>query len=247
MKIIVLGSSAAFAGKNDGCSSYLISTHSSHFLVDTGPGCLSMLQNYIRYTDISAIFLSHLHADHVSDIYTLRYAVYVAQRDGYMRPPLPIYMPRSPGKSYRFIRTTIKKEFDIIPISEKKQVAMGDVEVTFKRTSHPVVTHAMKFQHQGKSLVYTADTGYFDQLAGFCRGADLLIADATLQNSDRQLEAMGHMTAETAGKLAKLSEAKKLVLAHIWPEYRKYRSLEEAGTVFDGDAELASRGLELTL
>ena len=100
MKITILGSDAAYAGKNGACSSYLLSSGGKNYLIETGPGCVSGLQNYIPIHEIDGIFLSHLHADHISDIYTLRYAVYVAQNEGKMDPQLPIYMPKHPGKTY---------------------------------------------------------------------------------------------------------------------------------------------------
>jgi ribonuclease BN (tRNA processing enzyme) len=100
----------------------------------------------------------------------------------------------------------------------------------------------MRFDHGLKSLVYTSDTTYFDTLAHFCRGASILLSEATLQNIDKQFEEQGHMTAETAGKLARESGARKLVLTHIWPEYDKNLSLKEARTTFNGEIVIAKRG-----
>ena len=118
MKLIILGTSAGYSGKNEGCSSYIISNEGKNYLIDTGPGCVSFLQNYIDFKDINGILLSHLHADHVSDIYTLRYAIYTVQRDGFMEGPIPIYMPKSPKKTFKFIKKTVKDEFSIVEITE---------------------------------------------------------------------------------------------------------------------------------
>lgn len=256
MKIIVLGTSAAFSGKNDGCSSYFLSENGKNYLIDTGPGCVSYLQNYISYRDINGIFISHLHADHVSDIYTLRYAIYTAQRDGYMKPSLPIYMPKSPKKTFKFIKDAIKKEFAITEISESLNLKLDGMTVSFKKTDHPPDTYAMRFEcpaiktgkgSLNKTVVYTADTGYFDGLVSFSRNADILIADATLQSPDMELENLGHMTAEQAGQLATEANANKLILTHIWPEYDKNTSMGEAKKSFQKSVEIAKRGLEITL
>ncbi len=247
MKLTILGSSAAYAGQNEGCSSYILSSGDSHYLVDTGPGCVSFMQNYITFSDIGGIFLSHLHADHTSDIYTLRYAVFVAQRDGHMKPGLPLYMPAHPKKTFRFIRETVRQEMNIIEISERIHTHIDGLSVRFLRTNHPIDTYAIRFEYESRIVVYTADTAFFDGLVSFCTGADLLIAEATLQNQDRELEAMGHMTAASTARLSLEADAKKLVLAHIWPEYDKETSLSEARSVFQGPIFIAERGQEHTV
>jgi len=233
MELVILGTSAAFAGRGQNCSSYLLRANGLNFLIDVGPGSFGFLQNYIHYKDISCIFLSHLHADHVSDIYTLRYAVYVAQRDGLMDGLLPIYMPKSPKRTYSFIRDAIKSEFLINEITERLEIDVGGVTVRFKRGEHPVPCYAMRFEYGGTSLVYTGDTMYFQELVAFVKGASLLLADATLQEADSGLESMGHMTAGSAAKLAREAGAGRLVLTHIWPEYDVGKSLEEAKAVFN--------------
>lgn len=208
---------------------------------------MSTLQNYISYRDLSGIFLSHLHADHVSELYTLRYAVYVAQRDGLMKPPLAIYMPKSPRQTFRFIRANIRKEFSIQEISPDMHLNLEGLSVSFLKTEHPASAYAMRFEHGGKTLVYSSDTAYFDKLVPFCRGAFILLAEATLQNIDRQFEQLGHMTAETAGKLAREAGARKLILTHIWPEYDRDVSLREARATFNGETVIAKRGQEFFL
>jgi ribonuclease BN (tRNA processing enzyme) len=246
MELVILGTSAAFARRGENCSSYLLKAGGKNLVMDTGPGSFGYLQNHIHYKDISCILLSHLHADHVSDIYTLRYAVFVAQRDGLMEPPLSIYMPKSPKRTYSFIKDAIKEEFLIEGIADGLEIDMAGIRVRFKRTEHPVPCYAMRFDHDGRSLVYTADTMYFQQLASFAEGASLLLAEATLQDADRGLEAMGHMTAGQAARLARESGVGKLVLTHLWPEYDAGKSLEEAKAVFD-EAVVGRTGMVVSL
>jgi ribonuclease BN (tRNA processing enzyme) len=244
MKLTILGSSAAYAGKNEGCSS---SHGDFRFLIDTGPGCVSTMQNYMSFSDISGIFLSHLHADHTSDIYTLRYAVFTAQRDGYMMRGIPIYMPLSPKTTFRFIRETVEEELDIHEITEKTTLDLHGMKVRFLKTRHPVDTFAIRFEHTDGCIVYTADTALFEGLVSFCSDADLLLAEATLQNRDREMESMGHMTAETTAGLARDARVKRLILTHIWPPYDKKTSSDEAQTVFPGPISIAERGAEYTM
>jgi ribonuclease BN (tRNA processing enzyme) len=274
----VLGTSAAFAGKNEACSSYLVTWRDSRYLVDAGPGSFSVLQNYMPYRDLSGVILSHLHADHVSDILSIRYAVYTAQKENRMKKPLPLYMPRKPKKTFRCIRGAVGEEFCFTCLGERLELDLEGLRVSFLRTDHPIETYAMKFTVAGspadagsstraeasdgpgvsadagdsrdpgpRVLVYTADTGLFPGLLRFCEGARVLVAEATLQNRDREIERLGHMTSERAGELARDARVETLVLTHLWPEYDKKISLEEAKRVFNGTLLLAERGLRLSV
>ena len=247
MKLIILGTSAAYAGKNEGCPSYLISSGGKNYLIDAGPGSVSYVQNYLQIHEISAVFLSHLHADHVSDIYTLRYAVYIAQDEGIMSGDIPLYMPITPRKTFKFIKNTIEKEFKITQITERLRLDLDGLKVSFLKTEHAIMAFAIRFEVDGKRIVYTSDTRYFNDLVSFCNRADILLSEATFQNSEKELEYLGHMTAERAGELAAKAGAQLLLLSHIMPEYEKKISLEEGKNSFNGKIIIAERGQEFTL
>jgi ribonuclease BN (tRNA processing enzyme) len=242
LKLTILGSSAGYAGKNDGCSSYLLSTAAHNYLIDLGPGSLSELQNHVGYRDLDAVFISHLHADHMSDIFTFRFALFAAQRDGSMPHTLPLYMPDQPEDTFSFIKKQVEDQLAIHVITAESSVRLGDMCVDFIGTSHSLTAFAMKFTYCEKTLVYTTDTALFDDLILFCADADMLLAEATLQDKDKDLEISGHMTARTAAKLARSAGAKKLVLTHFWPEYDRSISLSEARTGFEGQILIAERG-----
>jgi ribonuclease BN (tRNA processing enzyme) len=242
MKITVLGTSAGYAGKNQGCSAYLLSTGELTFLVDCGPGTVAYLQNFVDIHSLSGILLSHLHADHISDLFTLRYALHTAFQDGLISSPLPLYLPRTPGLTCRYILESIGEELEPVFIDQGSHLHLGEAEVRFLKTSHPLEAYAMRFQEK-TAAVYTADTGYFPGLATFARGTALLLSEATLQDKDSGLqEKMGHMTARTAGSLATEASAGQLVLTHLWPPDDPELSLAQAREEFGGDIRLAHRG-----
>jgi len=247
MRLCILGTSAAYAARNDGCSSYLLSTDGEHYLIDTGPGCVSTLQDFISFKNISGIFISHLHPDHYSDIFTLRYALYTAQKDGHMKPSVPLYLPPRPGKIYRLIRSTVKAECSVNVLPSEGELKVGNLQVKFIKTEHPADTRAFRFEHKGKVLVYTSDTLIFDKLVHFSQNADLLLAEATLQDADSNLVNLGHMTARDAGRLGTECGAKKLVLTHLWPEYKREITENEAGKTYHGPVTVARKGLVLEI
>jgi ribonuclease BN (tRNA processing enzyme) len=257
LKLTILGTDAAYAGKNGSCPSYLLSHRGKHYLIDTGPGCVSAFQNSIQFSDISCIFLSHLHADHISDIYTLRYGVYIAQKEKGMIHKPRVYLPKRPKDIYRFIKKTIAQEFTMEILSEKTHVELDGLKVNFIRTMHPVPAYAMRFdakknsesggaQDEKKegSFVYTSDTGFFEDLVQFSARASLILSEATFQSADAKLTGIGHMTAAKAGAFAAKSGADRLVLTHIMPEYKKTVSAHEAKQTFHKEVIIAERGQE---
>jgi ribonuclease BN (tRNA processing enzyme) len=247
MILTVLGTCAGFAGRADGCSSYLITCGDKQYLVDLGPGSVATLQNHIGYRDLDGILISHLHADHVSDIYTLRFAIQTAQRKRSMKAPFPIYLPDSPGDTFEFIRSNTGDEFRMSIIHDHQRIELDGMSVEFLKTEHSITAYAMRFEYEGKSLAYTSDTACFDELAAFCSGADILLAEATLQDSDAELESLGHMTARRAGSLARSAGVEMLLLTHIWPDYDRKISRRECAESFDGAFRLAERDLILTI
>ena len=242
MKLYILGTSAAFPSREEGCSAYMIESDEKYYLIDVGSGAVGMMSRFIHYTRLSGIFISHLHADHSSDILPLRYAIYTAQKDEKIPFSFPVYMPRKPSKYFRFIKNFIKGECSIYHPSNKNKIEIEKLHVSFLKVEHPIPTYGMRFEEDGRSLVYTSDTMFFDELVRFSKGADVILAEATLQNIDRNLVKLGHMTAEDAGVLASEAGAKTLILTHIWPEYDRAVTLKEAGSSFSGELFIAKGG-----
>ena len=74
MKLTVIGKYGPYAKSgNHAASCYLVSGNSTNLVMDLGPGSLSRLTEVISPEEITAMFISHLHYDHTSDLLALRY------------------------------------------------------------------------------------------------------------------------------------------------------------------------------
>jgi ribonuclease BN (tRNA processing enzyme) len=71
---------------------------------------------------------------------------------------------------------------------------------------------------QGKSLVYSGDTAFCDEIVHLARGCDLLILECSFPDDE---DAEGHLTPSLAGRVASLAGVKKLLLIHFYPEVLK--------------------------
>ena len=67
MQLIVLGTDGPYPGASKACSGYLLSYGNTKILLDCGSGVLARLQCHQDLNQLSAVVLSHLHYDHISD------------------------------------------------------------------------------------------------------------------------------------------------------------------------------------
>ncbi len=120
----------------------------------------------------------------------------------------------------------------------------GRMRVNGRTVTLPSVTKL----HTGKKMVYITDTRPVATAAAACRGADLMIHEATYESSMRDYAvARRHSTAEEAARMAKLSKAKKLILFHISARYKDASALlDEAKRVFR-DTSIAHDGMKVTV
>jgi ribonuclease Z len=92
----------------------------------------------------------------------------------------------------------------------------------------------MGLPRKGRKIVYSGDTRPFKDFVKFAADADLIVHEATFDDSlSEKAEVDGHSTPSQAGLQAKKAKAKKLVLTHISARYTDAGLLlEQARKVF---------------
>ena len=205
----------------------MIRTGENTVVFDMGNGSLQKLLSVCPLDKLSAVVLSHLHYDHLCDIFILDYAV------GYLgAPKIQLYAPESPENMCKQLREL--KNIDYHSIDEKSRLNVGSLDITFFPVLHPVATYAVKcVDCDGRTAVYTADTVSCDGLAGFAKEADLLIADACLLEEDTKKLPVKHMTARQAAELAEEAGCGSLILSHLLPIHADEEYEKEARMIFD--------------
>ena len=239
MKIVPIGIWGGYPKANEATSSFLLEHDGFHCLIDCGSGVLSSLLNYLPLEMIDAVVISHYHADHVADIGSLQYSRLIQFYLDNPTPVLPIYGHAEDQES--FLKLSYKERTVGIEISEEDTIQIGPFTVSFCRTIHPVYCLAMKFTVGDHSVVLTADTEWRDELVEFARDADLLISEANLYEKHLG-KAPGHMAGSEAGKLAKLSGSKQLLLTHLPLHGDIEDILNAAALEYGGPAEIAEVG-----
>jgi ribonuclease BN (tRNA processing enzyme) len=210
MNLTVLGCYGPYPHVSGACSGYLLTAGPHTFILDLGNGTL---RNYFRHQtlqNLDAIFLSHLHADHISDLFVLRYAL---DAQGLSKD---IYLPADPTEEYK--RIPYKAVYQPHEISPQTEVHFGDVTVTFCPMRHAVPSYAIKITNGRQSFVYSGDTGANDALTEFSRGCDLLLCESAILDQDNDRMEF-HMSAKQACETALNAGCKQLVLTHFYPPY----------------------------
>jgi ribonuclease Z len=113
-----------------------------------------------------------------------------------------------------------------------------------------VITPAdvMGAPRRGRKIVYTGDTRPFRGFAKFADAADLVIHEATLDDTLIEKAAEdGHSTPSQAAQAAKKADAKQLVLTHISARYPDPRLLLEQAQKFFKNTLVAEDFMELEL
>ena len=221
MRLTVLGCSGPYPAANGATSGYLVEDKDVSLLVDCGSGVLSNLVAMRDPAELTAVCLSHLHYDHACDLLPLQY--YLMN----MGVTLPVYIP---GEDESPMRSMLE-----VPVYNVRgyegAMTFGPITVKTMKTRHPVPCRALKFECDGKVLVYTGDAAEGESLVEFCRGADILLADGAFMEKQWH-EKAPHMSAKRAAQLAKDAGVKQLLITHLPPSNVPQLLQDEARSVF---------------
>lgn len=242
MRLTVLGRHGPYPPAGGACSGYLIEPGegTSRVLVECGNGVLSRLQEYCRIDELTAVVLSHLHPDHVSDLFILRYALAVSLAKGFRQKPLAVYAPQEPIEEFQ--RLPYKDVFSVRGYVPGEEEEIGGMTFRFIRTRHAIPCCAMSIETGERKLVYSGDTGECEGVIMLANEADLFLCEANLLDRDNGDHPAGHLTGRGAGEMARRAGVKRLVLTHLFPGYDPGEVLGEAAGTFNGIVELAEEG-----
>jgi len=150
-----------------------------------------------------------------------------------------------PTNAYVFV------EKDKIRIDKKKLAKLnlpnspllGEIQKgkDIKINGKAIKAKELTYKEKGKKIAVILDTSITDECYKAAKNADLLIAEATYSEKDKDLALENkHLTASDAARIAKRAKVKHLVLTHISQRYQKNEKilLDEARKIFK-NTELA--------
>lgn len=241
MKLTVVGCAGSFGRPDSPCSSYLVEYDGFRLLVDMGPGAVGALQAHLRLSDVDAIVLTHLHADHCLDVAGWVVAHRYDPRGG--RVAVPLHAPT--GAEHRVISVYGAPDdcsdvfrYDRLTAGKRQ---IGPFAVRAAVMAHPIECYGLRVEAGGRTLTYSADTGPCDALVELSRDTDLLLCEASFVTGGGPEKGV-HLTGRQAGRHATAAGARRLLLTHLvaWNDDEQVRA--EAEATYSGPLELARAG-----
>ena len=244
MQLTLLGTGCPSVDYKRFGPSNLISTNKAKVLVDCGSGVTQRLnQIKISSADLDALMLTHLHSDHVVDLYQL----IISSWHSYRVKPWIIYGPKGTKNFINKIMNAWKVErdqridyearssmeaFNII-IKEFKsegKIKIKDLKITYFEVDHKPVKFAYGFNffHNKKKLTISGDTKPCENIMKFGQNSDVLLHEVYIDGEIKETNKMRtkktlhnvreyHTPSTMVGKVAKIANCKKLVLTHLVP------------------------------
>jgi ribonuclease Z len=266
IEVVLLGTGSPLPDPHRAGPATLVRAGAATFLVDCGRGVLLRLAAAgAGAPGLSALLLTHLHSDHITDlgdVITTRWVM------GFGASPLQIVGPPGtravvdatlaslvPDVQYRIDHHEDLVEgpaVEVVELTEGVAWEAGDVRVLAAPTDHRPVAPTIGFrvEHGGASVVLAGDTVPCATLDGLSAGADALVHTAIRKDLIAAVPVQRlqdvcdyHSSVEEAAATAARAGVGTLVLTHYVPAlvpgeedlWRKLAATEFAGRVELGD------------
>ena len=257
-RLEILGCNATAPGVTGAASSYLLHGPGGTVLVDAGPGSLLTYARSHDLADLSAIVVTHLHADHSLDLMAWAYRWTFP----HVLPPIPLLVPGEElGRLRAFddlfgiptlptMRTPVQSAFDVVSmdLDAGTPLELAGWELTPRRVHHAVPSAGLRFTGEGVTVAFSSDTGPCDALVETARDADLFVCESTyLAAGDDAIHGHGHLTPELAARIAGQAGAGHLLLTHFADPAEAAEMGRVAAGLFAGPVSVAREGLVVGL
>jgi ribonuclease Z len=243
MRVIMLGTGAALPDPDRHHSSILITVRGRHYLFDCGHGATrQMVRAGIDPVSVDAVFLSHLHYDHIADFPFFMISTWMCNRAA---PPVVV----GPPETQRFVdhllaEGAFAKDIEARAQYPQRQKNLHVLKPEVRECKPGLVfaddivkIGACYVEHipreispcfglrmdtvDGKSLVFSGDTAPCEALVDLARDCDLLIHECTFPQkaiefrSKTGIGIWAHTSPLDLGIIATRSRAKALVATHF--------------------------------
>ena len=220
MELTILGCNGPYCEIDGATAGYLVTTETGSILLDAGSGTFARLQKLTEPKTISAVVLSHLHHDHISDLGVFNYYLELLTKLGEFQGKMPCYCPREKGGVLPFEQLgSVYSYFDFIPVEEGRVFSIGGAEAEFKRLRHAAPDYGIRLTEKitGKKLVYSGDTNVCDGLEWLLSDCDLWLGGAPFIGGEYPPDG-GHLSVEIMVELAKKYNV-PTILSHLCPKH----------------------------
>ncbi len=240
-ELTILVSGTGIPSLRRGSPGLLLTSNDSHLLIDSGSGALRrMLKMGVTYRDIDLLLYTHIHPDHTADLIPILFAC----KYGELPREKELICAGGPGFRRHFDKmrnlygSWIEPHTYHLTIKEisSKPLLFGEMKILSEPMAHLPESVGYRIEwRDGKSLVISGDTDYCENIVRLASEADLLVLECSFPDG-KKVE--GHLTPSLAGRIARESQSKRLLLTHLYPVCDQYDILEQCRQVYPGEVIL---------
>jgi len=263
IEVLFLGVGAALPMTGQTNSSFLLRTDKACILIDCGPAIMQQLSAAgVSPGEITHVYFTHRHGDHCLGfpMLMLWWAISAPAHATYPKVIAGELTFASLQQLVSAIfggdteQLTGRIEPIILPDRAAAVVQLTpDITVRTQPLNHAEFAPdlGVRFEVDGKVLVFTGDTSPTENIVTLARDADLLVHDSTYcatLNPEFSEGIYGHSTAQIAARNAKAAGVRRLALVHIDALYegKQQSLLREAQQEYGGHASIPIAGTLFT-
>ncbi len=210
MRLVFLGIAGSVPARDHNTMSLLV----GDYLFDCGEGALRALQTLGLTDVIDQVFITHVHADHISGLVSLIWYYMLTGR----KRELLIAGPQGLRNTVLSLMEAMGTPLDRVePWLRFRELKAGERIgcVLTARALHPVPSLAYRIDLE-RAICYTGDTSPTEEVIRLAKGCDLLIHEATYPpGMEKEASLSGHSTARDAGIVAEEAGVEALALVHL--------------------------------
>jgi len=254
MQLIILGSGCSVPQPKRSSPAFWLETSAGTILLDMGADAAHrMAQEHLDWPALDAIWISHFHLDHLAGLAPFLFSTKWSPQTQSRTKPLSVFGP--PGlrdlvhklddlNNYRlFEQSFALRIVEIEPAAEFE--IFQNLRGRTLPTPHTRESLALKLTDKnGRSIVYTSDTGISAELGLFAAGVDVLLMECSFR---RNKPVPTHLELVESMRLAAACEPGRLVLTHFYPEWDGIDVVGEANQLWAGRTIEATDGLRLEI
>jgi ribonuclease BN (tRNA processing enzyme) len=238
-EVIFIGTSDAFGAGGRRQTAILVRGSEGSMLLDCGPTtCTGLADVGVSRNEIDAIAISHFHGDHFGGIPLFLLG---ARYEDLRTKPLRIAGPPGIEQRMRDLAVAMSHPFDVPDWSFP--IIFQELEPGVETGIGPAVVRPFAVHHNkdtcpsgfdvevdDKRVVFSGDTGWFEELPAYVRGADLFICECTYYERDYEW----HFSYKDLERLRGRFDVKRMVITHLGEEMADLRGRLDLETADDG-------------
>lgn len=190
--VTVMGTGDAFASSGRSQSGYLIDAPAGRMLLEAGPGLMQALKGSgVSTVSFDFLVISHLHGDHFAGLpFLILDYMWETPRKKVLTIAGP---PKLEERTWVLMRTMfphfeldkIRHKLKFVVLEPGAATRLGKFKVTAIRSPHmkPELSLSLRIDGGGKSIVFSGDSGWNDELVQLSDGADLFLCECTYYES----------------------------------------------------------------